>query len=64
MVPVNPGDNIIRRKSIDSNVAIPHDQTFRNIDRARPEPGTPDEYNFNFCGYVKFNFCFFYLFFL
>lgn len=53
---MNPGENIIRRKSIESNVAIPHDQTFRNIDRARPEPGTPDEYNFNFCGFVKLNF--------
>lgn len=47
---MNPGENIIRRKSVESAVTIPHDQTFRNIDRVRPEAGTPDEYNFNFCG--------------
>lgn len=47
---MNAGENIIRRKSTESNVAIPYEQTFRNIDRARPDSGTPDEYNYNFCG--------------
>lgn len=47
---MNPGENIIRRKSIDSSTTIPHEQVFRNIDRTRPEPDTTEEYNYNFCG--------------
>lgn len=48
---VHPGDNIVRRKSTESTVAIPYEQTFRNIDNDKPpEPGTPNEYAFNFCG--------------
>lgn len=49
-ISVNPGENIIRRKSTESNVTIPHDQTFRNIDRTRPEGNPTDAYNYNFCG--------------
>lgn len=47
---MNRGENIIRRKSIESTVTIPYEQTFRNLDKQRPEFGTPQEYTFNFCG--------------
>lgn len=48
---VHPGENIVRRKSIESSVTIPYEQTFRNLDKNRPaELGSPDEYAFNFCG--------------
>lgn len=44
------GENIIRRKSTESTVTIPYEQTFRNLDKQRPNFGTPEEYAFNFCG--------------
>lgn len=48
---MNNGENIIRRKSNESNVAIPYEQTFRNLDNDRPiELGSPEEHKFNFCG--------------
>lgn len=47
---MNPGENIVRRKSIESTVTIPYEQTFRNLDNQRPNLGSPEEYNFNFCG--------------
>lgn len=49
-VPVNPGDNLIRRRSTESSVTIPFDRTFRNLDRNRPGAGTAEEAQFNFCG--------------
>lgn len=49
-IAVNLGENLIRRKSIESTVTIPYDQTFRNLDKNRPNFGTPEEYKFNFCG--------------
>lgn len=47
-VPVRPGQNILKRRSIESTVTIPFDRTFRNLD-ARPTGGT-GENEFNFCG--------------
>lgn len=47
---MNRGENIIRRKSTESTVTIPYEQTFRNLDKQRPSFGTPEEYAFNFCG--------------
>lgn len=44
---VRPGQNILKRRSIESTVTIPFDRTFRNLD-ARPA-GTA-EAGFNFCG--------------
>lgn len=48
---MNIGENIIRRKSTESNVTIPYEQTFRNLDNDRPaDAGSPEVYKFNFCG--------------
>lgn len=62
---VHPGENIVKRKSTESTVTIPYDQTFRNIDKDRPalqeppqQPGlpplppqpSPESYEFDFCG--------------
>lgn len=47
---VNPGDNLIRRRSTDSSVTIPFERTFRDVDTNRPAAGTREEEQFNFCG--------------
>lgn len=61
---MHPGENIIRRKSTESTVTIPYEQTFRNIDKERPggpliAPQTEEEqddgmsresYAYDFCG--------------
>lgn len=48
--PVNPGPNTIPRRSTDSSVTIPFERTFRNLDQNRPNAGTTEEAEFNFCG--------------
>lgn len=50
MFKVNPGQNTIRRRSTESSVTIPFERTFRNLDTNRPDAGTTDEEQFNFCG--------------
>lgn len=47
---VNPGPNTIPRRSTDSSVTIPFERTFRNLDANRPNAGTTEEAEFNFCG--------------
>lgn len=51
---MHPGENIVRRKSTESTVTIPYEQTFRNIDRKRPlgeiGPTSPEAFAFDFCG--------------
>lgn len=47
---MNPGDNLIKRKAIDSSVTIPYERTFRDLDTNRPGAGTQSEQQFNFCG--------------
>ena len=43
---------IITRKSIDSNVTIPYEKTFRNLDKNRPQEGAAlEEFNFCVCGW-------------
>jgi tyrosinase len=46
--PVRPGQNVLKRESIQSTVTIPFERTFRNLDQ-RPASGT-GETSFNFCG--------------
>ncbi|XP_005179890.1 phenoloxidase 2 [Musca domestica] len=46
----NPGQNTIRRRSEESNVTIPFERTFRNLDANRPNANTSEELEFNFCG--------------
>lgn len=50
LIKVNPGQNTIRRRSTESSVTIPFERTFRNLDQNRPDAGTTDEAEFNFCG--------------
>uniref|UniRef100_A0A336MA48 CSON014281 protein n=1 Tax=Culicoides sonorensis TaxID=179676 RepID=A0A336MA48_CULSO len=50
VVQLNPGTNIIQQQSTESTVTIPFEQTFRNVDRNRPAPGTPEAEEFNLCG--------------
>uniref|UniRef100_A0A182T4S7 Hemocyanin C-terminal domain-containing protein n=2 Tax=Neocellia TaxID=44535 RepID=A0A182T4S7_9DIPT len=50
LVALRPGSNRIRRRSRESTVTIPFERTFRNLDQNRPEPDTPQEAEFNFCG--------------
>lgn len=45
---VRPGQNILKRRSIESTVTIPYDRTFRNLD-SRPAGGAGED-SFNFCG--------------
>lgn len=45
---VRPGQNILKRRSIDSTVTIPYERTFRNLDE-RPVGGAGED-GFNFCG--------------
>lgn len=47
---VNPGDNLIRRQSIDSSVTIPFERTFRDVDTNRPRDETAESEQFNLCG--------------
>lgn len=47
---VNPGDNLIRRKSTDSSLTIPFERTFRDLDTNRPADNTEDSGQFNLCG--------------
>lgn len=49
-VALNPGPNTIPRRSTDSSVTIPFERTFRNLDQNRPNAGTTEEAEFNFCG--------------
>lgn len=47
---MNPGNNPIRRRSIDSSVTIPYERTFRS-QAARPgDPGSASAAEFDFCG--------------
>lgn len=43
---MNPGENLIRRRSTDSSLTIPFERTFRNLEVGQPG----DEEQFNFCG--------------
>lgn len=65
--PVHPGENVIRRKSTESTVTIPYEQTFRNIDKDRPggdqqqaggrlEMFTKEGYAYDFCGMLLLKF--------
>lgn len=47
---MNPGDNLIRRRSTDSSVTIPWERSFRDVDTNRPTAGTPESEQFNLCG--------------
>lgn len=47
---MNPGRNIIPRQSTESTVTIPFERTFRDLDVNRPQAGTSEELEFNFCG--------------
>lgn len=48
---VQPGKNSITRKSSDSAVTIPFEQTFRDLNDGRPSPSDPEALDkFNFCG--------------
>lgn len=58
---VHPGENVIRRKSTQSTVTIPYEQTFRNIDKDRPggdqrgaggrlSEFSREGYSYDFCG--------------
>lgn len=42
--------NTLRRRSTESSVTIPFERTFRNLDQNRPDAGTTQESEFNFCG--------------
>lgn len=47
---MNPGENIIKRKSDESSVTIPYERSFRSIG-ARHTPTDPDKLaEFRFCG--------------
>lgn len=46
---MKPEVNTIERKSEDSSVTIPFEQTFRNLEAGRPTGGNALE-KFNFCG--------------
>lgn len=47
---MQPGPNTIPRRSTESSVTIPFERTFRNLDQNRPNAGTTEEGEFNFCG--------------
>lgn len=68
LILVHPGENVIKRKSTESAVTIPYSQTFRNIDKERPDgpldqPGgqlqqiSRESYEFDFCGKHDIYFC-------
>lgn len=44
------GRNEITRRSIESSVTIPHEVTYRNLDRNRPAANSEAAAAFNFCG--------------
>jgi hypothetical protein len=46
---LRPGQNTIRRRSVDSNVTIPYERTFRSLAN-KPAPESSGEAGFNFCG--------------
>ena len=49
-IAVKPGNNTVRRRSVDSSVTIPYERTFRN-QLARPgDPGSVEAAEFDFCG--------------
>lgn len=48
-ISVPPGQNVIRRRSTDSNVTVPFDRTFRSL-ADKPNPGTAAEDAYNYCG--------------
>ncbi|XP_053962923.1 phenoloxidase 2-like [Anastrepha ludens] len=50
VVSLSPGQNTVRRRSSESSVTIPFEQTFRNVDKNRLGEDSPDELEFNFCG--------------
>ncbi|VVC24126.1 Hypothetical protein CINCED_3A001218 [Cinara cedri] len=47
---LNRGKNEIIRQSLQSTVTIPHEVTYRNLDRNRPADNTAGAEVFNFCG--------------
>lgn len=47
---MRPGQNTVTRRSTDSTVTIPYEQTFRNLDRNRPAAGSTEEAEYNICG--------------
>lgn len=47
---VNPGDNLIRRRSNQSSVTIPYERSFRRIGSAHQPTNTEDLSQFQFCG--------------
>ncbi|CAH1733225.1 phenoloxidase 1-like [Aphis gossypii] len=49
-VTLKRGRNDITRRSIESSVTIPHDVTYRNLDRNRPSGNSEAAAAFNFCG--------------
>lgn len=44
------GNNDIFRKSDESNLTIPFERTFRDLNNERPADGTQAAEQFNFCG--------------
>lgn len=47
---VEPGENHVIRKSIDSSITIPFERTYRNLNKGRGAAGSEQEAKFNFCG--------------
>ncbi|XP_053962924.1 phenoloxidase 2-like isoform X1 [Anastrepha ludens] len=52
-VSLNPGQNTIRRRSSESSVIIPFEQTFRNLNKIRPGEGIADKLEFCGCGWPE-----------
>lgn len=50
LFPVHHGTNVIVRRSTESAVTIPHEQTFRNLDANRPALNSEAEHEFFICG--------------
>ncbi|XP_049879264.1 phenoloxidase subunit 1 isoform X1 [Pectinophora gossypiella] len=47
---LSPGNNKIRRRSLDSSVTIPYERTFRNQSDRPGDPGSNEAAEFDFCG--------------
>ncbi|XP_026313500.1 phenoloxidase subunit 1 [Hyposmocoma kahamanoa] len=47
---LRPGNNTIRRRSVDSSVTIPYERTFRNQADRQGDPGSAQAAEFDFCG--------------
>lgn len=47
---MRPGQNTISRRSVDSSVTIPYEQTFRKIERSGLVEGSDAEASYNICG--------------